>query len=60
MAHRLLFPISRKGSFIFIFPQTGQHIPHPAFDGTVVDHWLEWKIDQTANASAVQVTYSTL
>ena len=25
-----------------------------AFDGPVVDHWLEWKIAQTANASAMQ------
>ena len=24
------------------------------FDGPVVDHWVEWKIAQTANASAVQ------
>ena len=24
-----------------------------AFDGPVVDYWLEWKIAQTANASAV-------
>ena len=25
-----------------------------AFDGPVVDHWLEWKIAQTTNASAMQ------
>ena len=25
-----------------------------AFDGSVVDHWLERKIAQTANASAMQ------
>ena len=27
--HRLLFPISSKGSFICIIPQTGLHIPRP-------------------------------
>ena len=27
--HRLLFPISSKGSFICTIPQTGQHIPQP-------------------------------
>ena len=27
--HRLLFPISSKGSFICIIPQTGWHIPEP-------------------------------
>ena len=25
-----------------------------AFDGPVVDHWLEWKLAQTANASGMQ------
>ena len=25
-----------------------------AFDGSVMDHWLEWKIVQTANAPAMQ------
>ena len=25
-----------------------------AFDGSVVDHWLEYKIAQTANESAMQ------
>ena len=25
-----------------------------AFDGPVVDHWMEWKIAQTANAPAMQ------
>ena len=27
--HRLLFPISSKGSFICTIPQTGYHIPQP-------------------------------
>ena len=27
--HRLLFPISSKGSFICTIPQTGYHIPRP-------------------------------
>ena len=27
--HRLLFPINSKGSFIWIIPQTGKHIPQP-------------------------------
>ena len=30
-----------------------QHTP-TAFGGPVVDHWLEWKVAQTANASAMQ------
>ena len=25
-----------------------------AFDGPVVDHWVEWKIAQTVNASTMQ------
>ena len=48
--HRLLFLIGSKGSFICTFTQTA-HIT--AFDGPVVDHWLEWKIAQTANASTI-------
>ena len=32
LPHRLLFPISSKGSFICTFPQTGQHIPQPLMD----------------------------
>ena len=43
--HRLLFPISSKGSFICTFPQTRQHTPQP-----LVDHWFERKVAQTANA----------
>ena len=45
--HRLLFPISSKGSFICTFSQTCciYHI----IDEPVVDHWLERKIAQTAN-----------
>ena len=30
--HRLLFPISSKGSFICTIPQTGLHIPRPLLD----------------------------
>ena len=29
LPHGLLFPISSKGSFICIIPQTGLHIPQP-------------------------------
>ena len=38
--HRLLFPISSKGSFICTIPQTGWHIPRPLV------HWLEREIAQ--------------
>ena len=51
--HRLLFPISSKGSFICTFAQTGQHIL-TAFDRPVVNHWWERKITQTANAPATR------
>ena len=46
LPHRLLFPTSSKGSFIYIFPQTREHIPQP-----VVDYRFEQKIVQTANGS---------
>ena len=52
LPHRLLFPISSKCSFICTFPQTGQHIP--LMDQLWTNYWLEWKIAQTVNASAVQ------
>ena len=42
--HGLLFPISSKGSFICIIPQTGWHIPRPLLP--VVEHWLEREIAQ--------------
>ena len=43
--HRLLFPISSKGSFICTIPQTG--IAHTtAFVTPVVEHWLEREIAQ--------------
>ena len=48
--HRLLFPISNKESFICTFPQTAHTT---AFDEPVVDHSLEWKIAQIADASAM-------
>ena len=38
--HGLLFPISSKGCFICIIPQTGLHIPRPLFT-PIVEHWLE-------------------
>ena len=45
--HGLLFPISSKGYFIYIIPQTGYHIPHTtAFVTPVVEHWLEREIAQ--------------
>ena len=45
LPHGLLFPISSKGSFICIIPQTGWHIPL-AFVTPVADHWLEREIAQ--------------
>ena len=44
--HRLLFPISSKRSF-----PTDMTEHNRAFDEPVMDHWLEWKIVQTANGS---------
>ena len=38
--HGLLFPISSKGYFICITPQTEKHI-HPFFFTPIVKHWLE-------------------
>ena len=51
--HGILFPISRNGSFIFIFP-TDRKAHTTSFDGPVVEHWLELKIAQIANGSTVQ------
>ena len=45
-SYRLLFPISSKVSFICTFPET-ETAHTTAFDGRVVDHWLERKISQT-------------
>ena len=44
--HGLLFPISKKGSFICIIPETGtDRIIHTtAFVTPVVEHWLEREI----------------
>ena len=53
LPHWLLFPISSKGSFYMHFP-TDRTAHTKAFDGPFVDNWLEWKIVQTANASAIQ------
>ena len=49
LPHGLLFPIGNKGSFICTFP-TDRIANTTAFDRPVVDHWLELKIAQTANA----------
>ena len=43
----------QQGIFYMYFP-TDMTAHTTAFDGPVVDHWLEWKIAQTANASALQ------
>ena len=43
LPHRLLFPISRKNSFICIIPQI---IHTTAFVTPVVEHWLEREIAQ--------------
>jgi hypothetical protein len=37
--HRLLFPISSKGSFICTLPQTGQHIPRPLMNQLWTTGW---------------------
>ena len=37
--HRLLFPISSKGSFICTIPQTGEHIPRPLLDQSWSTGW---------------------
>ena len=43
--HRLLFPISNKGSFICTIPT--DRIAHTtAFVTAVMEHWLEREIDQ--------------
>ena len=51
LPHRQLFLINRTGSVICAFPQAAHTT---AVDGPVVIHWLEQKIAQTANASAMQ------
>ena len=39
--HRLLFPISSKGSFICTIPQTGWHIPWPLLHQLWSTGWNE-------------------
>ena len=39
--HGLLFPISSKGSFICIIPQTGKHIPWPLLHQSWSTGWNE-------------------
>ena len=39
--HRLLFPISSKGSFICIIPQTGKHIPQALLHQSWSTGWNE-------------------
>ena len=45
--HRLLFPISSKGSFICTIPD--RIAPTTAFVTPVVEHWLEREIAQWAH-----------
>ena len=40
--HRQLFPISSKGSFICIIPQTGQYIPQPLLHQSWSTGWNYW------------------
>ena len=43
----------QQGVFYMHFPM--DRIAHTtAFDGPIVNHWLKWKIAETANASAMQ------
>ena len=51
--HRLYFPGSSKGSFIFAFA-TDWKVYTTDLCGPVVKHWFEWKIAQTANGSTGQ------
>ena len=39
LPHGLLFPISSKGSFICIIPQTGQYIPRPLLHQSLSTGW---------------------
>ena len=41
LPHGLLFPISSKGSFICIIPQTGWHIPWPLLHQSLCTGWNE-------------------
>ena len=41
LPHRILFPISSKGSFICIISQTGKYIPQRLLH--IVEHWLDEK-----------------
>ena len=52
-AHRLRISDKQQGIFYMHFPTDGR-AHTTAFDGPIVDHWLEQKIAQTANESAVQ------
>ena len=54
LPHRLLYPDKQQGIFYTHFP-IDKWLPTTTFDGPVMDHWLERKMAQTANASA---TYS--
>ena len=47
LPHRLLFPISSKGSFICTIPDRIAHTT--AFVTLVVEHWLEREIAQWVN-----------
>ena len=39
--HGVLFPISSKGYFIYIMPQTGKRIPWPLFHQSWSTGWNE-------------------
>ena len=45
--HRLLFPISSKGSFICIIPQTGWYIPRPLLHQSWNTGWNEKQLNGT-------------
>ena len=47
-----MLSVSSKGSFIWTSTDRTAH--NTTFDGPIVDHWLEWEITQTTNASAMQ------
>ena len=49
LPHRLLFPISSKGSFICIIPDKMTHTT--AFVTPVVEHWLEREIAKQIKAT---------
>ena len=53
LPHGLLFPISSKGSFICIIPQTGYHIPQPLLHQSWSTGWNKTVIIQGVEAHGV-------